>query len=227
VSTVSGGVSVAYGSTVTTRPTTGDLGAALSYPRAHAVSGALVDGPLGPLQRSRCGRARSGLPQGGAFLLGVSVRAGGRLGAVARHARHRRTESDRYAHRRAGPPTPSTRITAAALHTLRVAGTGSGTYHAQPAGRGGRQTATCAWTASTSRAFMAARGTAYKPPPPTSTRDGQIDAGRPARSCSRTWAFLAEFRRRASEPARASTHVELETLRRRLVLPDRPRRATR
>ncbi|HEY2542331.1 MAG TPA: putative Ig domain-containing protein, partial [Gaiellaceae bacterium] len=120
-----GGISIAYGATVTTRPVTEDLGAALAY-LDHPVDGVLADGGA-DLYTLAVRPSEVALPQAGAFLLAVDVRAaGGSTLAPALpdieglHPIVARTS--------AGDAYAVFRVTSAALLTLHVVGTGAGAY---------------------------------------------------------------------------------------------------
>src|SRR5205823_11099533 len=114
-----GGVAIAYGATVTTRPVTADLGAALDY-LAHPVDGVLAVGAE-DLYTFAVRSSEIALPQGGAFLLAVDVQ-----GAIAPALPVVEGLEPVVARRAAGSAFAIYRIATAGLFTLRVGGAGRG-----------------------------------------------------------------------------------------------------
>ncbi|MFN0038823.1 MAG: tandem-95 repeat protein, partial [Burkholderiales bacterium] len=120
-----GGQSIAYGTTVTTRTITADLGAALSY-LSRPFAGTLGAG-VEDLYSLAVRPSEVNLPQGGAFLLGVTV--SGDPGSGLTPALPVIEGLNPVVTRVQGQTAFAMyRIDAAALHTLRIAGAGSGAY---------------------------------------------------------------------------------------------------
>ena len=120
-----GGVSIAYGSTVTTRPVNEDLGAALAY-LDQPVDGVLADGGA-DLYTLAVRPSEVALPQAGAFLLAVDVRAAGGS-TLAPGLPDIEGLHPIVARTSAGDAYAVFRITSAALLTLHVTGAGAGAY---------------------------------------------------------------------------------------------------